>query len=207
VAWNIWREVAECGVFLIPFFLSGGDSLLRIPLSAVIGSLVGLGFGMGIYYANMHMHNTRRLAIFAVLVLVFLSAGLFCGGCHKLEMEISSTRQVWVIHGGFWSVNRLPMTILKPFGYNDSRTVLEICCYWSWLLLAALLHYRKMKQCFNNSPETSHVATPRTADSKMDHTVAMGDSLGESTQSDAVHIDTEAMVFSRSRKTREDMDA
>ena len=32
VAWNIWREVAECGVFLIPFFLNGND-LEKIPLS------------------------------------------------------------------------------------------------------------------------------------------------------------------------------
>ena len=26
VAWNIWREVAECGVFLLPSFLKGDDA-------------------------------------------------------------------------------------------------------------------------------------------------------------------------------------
>jgi multidrug transporter EmrE-like cation transporter len=30
VAWNIWREVAECGIFLIPSFLSG-EGLTAIP--------------------------------------------------------------------------------------------------------------------------------------------------------------------------------
>jgi hypothetical protein len=74
---------------------------------------------------------------------VALSAGLFTGGCHKIEVEVGSTRTVWTIGEQFWDVERLPMTILKPFGYNDSRTVLEICCYWLWLAFSAVLHFRK----------------------------------------------------------------
>ena len=144
VAWNIWREVAECGVFLIPFFLSG-EGLEMIPLSAVIGSFVGLALGVALYFANKRMTNKLGLAVFGVLVLVFLAVGLFAGGCHKLETEIGLTKTVWTIEGDFWSVNRLPMTVLKPFGYNDSRTVLEIVSYWSALLLAGLLHYRKYR--------------------------------------------------------------
>lgn len=142
VAWNIWREVAECGIFLIPFFLAG-DNLKSIPLSAVIGSAVGLACGVGIYYANKTLKRKRNLCIFAVLLLVTLSAGLFTGGCHKIELEVGSTKTVWTIGGQFWDVERLPMTILKPFGYNDSRTVLEICCFWLWLALSTVLHFRK----------------------------------------------------------------
>jgi len=142
VAWNIWREVAECGVFLIPFFLSGED-LEAIPLSALIGAVVGMALGVGIYYANKRFTNKLGLTVFAVLLLVVLSAGLFTGGCHNLEGEIGTTRQVWQIDGDFWSVDRLPMTILKPFGYDDTRTVLQIVCFWSWLAFAALLHFRK----------------------------------------------------------------
>jgi high-affinity iron transporter len=143
VAWNIWREVAECGVFLIPFFLAG--DLLAIPLSAVIGALVGTAAGFGIYFANKRLKNKKGLAIFAVLLLCFLSAGLLTGGCHNLEVEFGSTPTVWALQPDFWSIDRLPMTLLKPFGYNDSRTVLEIVCYWSWLALSALLHYRKYR--------------------------------------------------------------
>lgn len=145
VAWNIWREVAECGVFLIPFFLNG-ENLEAIPISAVAGSIVGLLIGLGIYVANKRLSDKRNLCIFAVLLLVVLSSGLFTGGCHKLEIEIGATKQVWKIDNEFWDVHRLPMTILKPFGYNDSRTVLEIVCYWGWLLLSAALHYRKYKR-------------------------------------------------------------
>ena len=144
VAWNIWREVAECGVFLIPFFLSG-ENLQAIPLSALIGSFVGLAMGVAIYVAKKRLKNKIGLAIFAVLLLLFLSAGLFSGGCHKLEKELGTTKQVWQVHSDFWSIDRLPMTLLKPFGWNDSRTVLEIVCYWSWLVLGALLHFRKYR--------------------------------------------------------------
>jgi len=101
--------------------------------------------GIGIYYANRRLKNKVHLCIFAVLLLVFLSAGLFTGGCYKIGNEIGSLKTVWTIEDDFWSVDRLPMTILKPFGYNDSRTVLEICCYWSWLALSAGLHYRKYR--------------------------------------------------------------
>ena len=145
VAWNIGREVAECGIFLIPFFLTG-DQLKAIPLSAVVGSFVGLLVGVGIYIANQRMPNKRALAVFGVLLLVFLAAGLFTGGCHKIEVEAGPTLQVWALEGDFWSVNRLPMTILKPFGYNDSRTVLEMVCYWCSLALALVLHILKYRR-------------------------------------------------------------
>lgn len=165
VAWNIWREVAECGVFLIPFFLSG-DNLQSIPLSAVIGSVAGLVLGVGIYWANHRFQNRLGLCIFAVLLLVFLSAGLLTGGVHNLEKELGQTRQVWELQGKFWDIDRLPMTIFKPFGYNDSRTILEICTYWGWLLLSAFLHYRKYKRApkINQKPSTEVVADSKEDD-------------------------------------------
>jgi high-affinity iron transporter len=144
VAWNIWREVAECGVFLVPFFLSG-EGVAAIPLSALIGSAVGLLCGLGIYWANKKFTNKLGLTIFAVLLLIFISAGLFSGGCNKLEEEIGETPQAWKIHGNFWSAHRLPMTIVKPFGYSDTRTVLQIVSYWFWLALSGLLHFRKVR--------------------------------------------------------------
>jgi len=108
--------------------------------------------GVGIYIANKRLNNKLHLCIFAVLLLVFLSAGLFTGGCYNIGNEIGDLKVVWKIEDEFWSVQRLPMTILKPFGYNDTRTVLEIVCYWSWLALSALLHFRK----YRISPRLTH---------------------------------------------------
>lgn len=144
VAWNIWREVGECGVFLIPFFLNG-EKALSIPLSAVVGSLVGGLAGWAIYYANGKMENKLSLAIFSAGILHLLSTGLFTSGCHKFEMVFGYTPTVYKIEGNFWSIDRLPMTIFKPFGYSDERTALQMICFWSWMILGILLHYRKWR--------------------------------------------------------------
>ena len=79
VAWNIWREVAEIGVFLIPFFL-GGEKAKAIPLSGLAGIAVGLVLGLIIYFANKKLENKTWLAVFMAVLLLFLSIGLFVGG-------------------------------------------------------------------------------------------------------------------------------
>jgi high-affinity iron transporter len=145
VAWNIWREVAECGIFLLPSLLRG-EGIKAIPLSAVVGSAVGLVCGLGIYYANKKLTSKHWLAVFTTLLLLFLSTGLFSGGCHNIEKATISTAQVWSIKGDFWSVNRLPMTIVKPFGYSDTRTILQIVCFWTWLGFGVVLHGFKYRQ-------------------------------------------------------------
>jgi high-affinity iron transporter len=145
VAWNIWREVAECGVFLLPFFLTG-EGLKAIPLSAIVGTVIGLLCGLGIHYANKTLKRKTRLAIFTSTLLLFLSAGLFSGGCGNIEKATTSTKQVWSIEGEFWSTDRLPMTIIKPFGYTDTRSILQIVCFWTWLVLGIVLHCFKYKQ-------------------------------------------------------------
>jgi high-affinity iron transporter len=144
VALNIWREVAECGVFLIPFFLTG-EGIESIPLSALIGSCIGLILAAAVYVATQRVENKLGITVFAVLLIVTLSAGLIEGGFKDLEKELGSTKTVWEIDGGFWDAHRLPMTLLKPFGWDDSRTVLQISSYWGTMLVGALLHYRKYR--------------------------------------------------------------
>lgn len=186
VAWNIWREVAECGVFLIPFFLSG-EGLKAIPLSALIGSIVGLLCGIGIYWANKRFTNKVGLAIFSCVLLVILSAGLFSGGCHRMEQELGMTTQVWEIKGELWSARRLPMTIVKPFGYTDSRTLLQLLSFWGWLGLSALLHYRK----YRRSPKipqrlmTMQSSGDDAESSLQDGTVEIGESSLEDVEVEA----------------------
>ena len=90
VAWNIWREVAECGIFLIPFFLNG-EAALAIPLRVIVGTIVGALAGWGIYHANGRMKNKMSLAIFFAGLLHLLSTGLFVSGCPKFETVYGST--------------------------------------------------------------------------------------------------------------------
>mmetsp|Transcript_5025 Transcript_5025/g.9585 ORF Transcript_5025/g.9585 Transcript_5025/m.9585 type:complete len:320 (+) Transcript_5025:92-1051(+) len=145
VAWNIWREIAECGVFLLPSFLDG-DHLEAIPISAIIGIVVGLAIGFFIYWANLTFKNKLYLCLFTTLLLVFLATGLFVGGCHEFEEVWGETKKVWKIENSGWSHKELPMAIFKPFGYSSSRTVLQITCFWGWLAVSATLHGYKYHQ-------------------------------------------------------------
>jgi high-affinity iron transporter len=101
VAWNLWREVAECGIFLIPFFLGTGAK--AIPLSAVVGIAIALIIGIGLYVANQRMNNKASLAVTMSGVTLFLSVGLFVGGCHEFEEVLGETRDVWEAENEFWS--------------------------------------------------------------------------------------------------------
>ena len=141
VAWNIWREVAECGVFLIPFFL--GSNGQAIPLSALAGIVIALVLGMLIYIASYKMNNKFYLSFFMGGLMLMLSVGLFVGGCHEFEEVWGMTPNVWKITNPNLSHKKLPMAILKPFGYSSSRSVLQICCFWLWLSLGLVLHYFK----------------------------------------------------------------
>ncbi|GKY97906.1 hypothetical protein MPSEU_000748600 [Mayamaea pseudoterrestris] len=145
VAWNIWRETAECGMFLLPSFLTG-HHLGSIPLSAVIGIFVGCLAGFGIYMANQKMKNKFYLCILSTLVAVFLATGLLVGGAHEFEEVSEESRVVWEVRHKFWYDNRLPMVIIKPFGYTSERTLAEICLFWGWLAVCGALHYFKIRQ-------------------------------------------------------------
>jgi len=146
VTWNIWREVAEVGVFLLPFFL-GENSLVEVPVSGAVGIVVGLVAGIGISYISASRKDLFWLAFSLSAVTGMLSVGLFTGGCHKFEMVgWGSTPIVWKLEGKFWDQNRLPMTIIKPFGYSSTRTLLHVICFWSWTILLFAAHYYKYKQ-------------------------------------------------------------
>jgi len=158
VAWNIWREVAECGVFLIPFFLTG-EGIIAIPLSAVVGTACGGIICILIYYANHYFKSTKALTIFTVALFLLLSTGLFTGGCHNFEKVYGETPTVYAIEGNFWSIDRLPMTIFKPFGYSDTRTVLQMVCFWVWMIFGLMLHYLKYKKCKKPSCASTEATT------------------------------------------------
>lgn len=123
-----------------------GDDIGAIPLSGVAGTVIGLAAGFGVYYANRTLENKLFLCIFTTLLIVFLSVGLFVGGCHEFEEVWGETKNVWRINGRFWDHHDLPMAILKPFGYSSSRSVLQITTFWLWLTLTGALHYYKFHQ-------------------------------------------------------------
>lgn len=144
VAWNLWREIAECGVFLIPYML--GNSARSIPVSAIVGTVVGLLGGYGTYWASIHMDNTFNVAFFLVNLTGWLSVGLFMGGCHYFELVLGKTPYIWKIDGDFWAHNKFPMVMIKVFGYTHKRTVIQFVTFWFWIFVSLGYHYYKFDQ-------------------------------------------------------------
>jgi high-affinity iron transporter len=145
VAWNIWREVAEIGVFLIPFFLEG-EKAKAIPLSGLAGCAVGALLGGIVYIANKKMKNKTWLAVFMAVLLLFLATGLFTGGMHEFEEVWGMTPNVYNYReaaGGFFNEKKLPMAMVKPFGFSAKRSVLQIASFWTFLCFGCLLHFWK----------------------------------------------------------------
>lgn len=153
VAWNLWREVAETGVYLIPFLLT--DEWTTIPLSGAVGIILSSILGYAIYYSNQQQKSMKWLAIITAATMGILSVGLFTGGCHEMEKALGMTHTVWTLDGDFWSTDRLPMTIFKPFGYSSSRTVLQMVAFWTWLILLVTLHYLKFRSLDFDSEKLS----------------------------------------------------
>jgi len=147
VAWNIWREIAEIGVFLIPFFLSG--DLEALPLSAITGIAVGIGLGGLIYLALKFTQQRIALAIMMATITGWLACGLFTGGMHEFEEVLGETPDVFWMPGcksakaascSFWNHKKFPFALIKPFGYSHSPTVLQLTCFWCFVAVTLSMH-------------------------------------------------------------------
>ena len=140
VAWNIWREMAEIGVFLIPSFISTDG--VAIPLSALSGIAIAVVFGGGIYLVSRQLTDKRYLAAFMSTVLGLLACGLFSYGCHEFEEVWGETEVAYRMPPGF-SHSQLPLAVIKPFGYSDHPTVLQLCTFYLFAAMLVLAHVRQ----------------------------------------------------------------
>lgn len=131
VAWNLWREVAECGVFLIPYML--GDSARSIPVSAVCWYCDWSWWRSWYLLASQKINDKFWLAFFLSNLTGWLAIGRFTGGYHEFEEVHGMTPFVWKLEGSVWSHKNFPMAIIKPFDYSHKRIVLQFACFWSWI--------------------------------------------------------------------------
>jgi high-affinity iron transporter len=117
-------------------------------------------------------------------LMLQLSVGLFTMGCNEFEIVWGMTVTVYEIEGDFWYDKSLPMTILRPFGYSSTRTVLQICCFWIWMAFGLFLHYIKWRNTKiatlreENEQEVITAEPPQSG----------SDSGGEDQESDLVNV-------------------
>lgn len=154
VAWNLFREIGEIGIFLIPFFLDGDQK--SIWVSGLIGIGIALIVGICLELAETRM-KPHTLAIFCSLLTAWLAAGLFTGGLHEFEEVYGETDQVFEISGKFFNHGRLPMATFKPFGYSHHPTELQISSFWCFAVTLAAIHYWQFRKATVISIEKKQV--------------------------------------------------
>jgi high-affinity iron transporter len=157
VSWNLFREIGEIGVFLIPFFLSG--RLLAIGVSSIAGVVIALVLGLLLEILNRTM-DTKSLGIFSTILVAWLAVGLFTGGWHELEEVFGETPYVYEIPGSFWNHKKFPMVLFKPFGYSYHPTVLMVSVFWGYAISLTILHYVKF---VNGKKNNKDDASPSSA--------------------------------------------
>jgi len=165
VAWNIWREIVECLLFLIPFFLTG--TAIAVPLSALAGILIALLLGGLMYIALQSMRSKFYLSLFMSLLTGIFSVALFTGSMHDFEKVSGETQTVFILRSPALSSDSLPMALFEPFGYSSQYTILMLLSMFSWLLLGSLLHLLKYRatriyrERRDSAPDEMSVSDPK----------------------------------------------
>jgi len=143
VSWNLWREMAEIGVFLLPYFLKGDDLYAQVPISAIVGIVVATLLGGLIYRGNQKTESKHWLAFWMALVMGALAVGLFSSGvgyCEKVG-EWHSAEAFRFPDDKFWSTTGVGGGFFYVFGYHQHPSVLRTIAWWSAAAGMCGLHY------------------------------------------------------------------
>ena len=161
---NVWREVCEIGLFLLPAFLGDQSRVLlrEIPLSALAGVAIGTAIGALVYAAIRMLKSTRVVAFVTIVITGWLACGLFHGAVTEFESALGGIR----VNGTLLPNNTFPtediffmpgcadvlakncttwdpnewMSLLVPFGYSPSPSLAELASFWAVVLVLVVTH-------------------------------------------------------------------
>ena len=145
IAWNLIREWAEVGVFLLPFLLAG--EVESLPLSSLAGLGISGLFGTGLFFIDKCL-SPKAICSFSISLTCLLATGLFSGALHELEEAWGETPKVFDL-GEQWSHKKLPGAIPAAlFGYSKSPTVLQAAAWGTFASSLMISHLFLSKKGF-----------------------------------------------------------
>jgi high-affinity iron transporter len=132
------REGLESVLFLIAAFEQSGDVGLGAPTGAVLGLIVAIGLGVGLYKGGLKL-NLAQFFRFTGIFILFVAAGLLAGSLRSLhEAGIWNSLQAVAFDASGWLPEDTPLGMLLSgiFGYHDAPTVGEVGIYLLYIALA-----------------------------------------------------------------------
>ncbi len=142
VFFAVAREGLELVFFLLAIFQQSTNS--DAPLGAVLGILVSIVLGYGIYAGGIRM-NLRRFFFWTGLFILFVAAGILAGTLrHFHEAGVWNSLQTVVIDlSGVLPVSSPFGTLLSGmFGYQDMPTLGEVIVYVGFLAISIFMFLR-----------------------------------------------------------------
>ena len=130
----VFREGFETSVFLLAVFQQG-SSPVASGVGAVLGVLVAVAIGWGIYRGGVHL-NLQRFFRATGVVLVIVAAGLLASGIHSAQelgwingLDDGFLDLSWLVRPGTWTASLLTGIL----GLRESMSAAMVV---GWLLYA-----------------------------------------------------------------------
>jgi high-affinity iron transporter len=136
VFFAVLREGWETALFL--FAISESSSPLSTSVGAVVGLLVSIALGVGLYMGSRHLNLRQFFTVTGILLIVF-AAGLLAHGAHEFQeagLLPITVEHVWDTNAFLSEASRLGEFLTALFGYNGNPSLLEVVAWASYLLLA-----------------------------------------------------------------------
>jgi high-affinity iron transporter len=136
VFFAVLREGWETALFL--FAISESSSPLSTSVGAVIGLVVSIALGIGLYMGSRRLNLRQFFTVTGILLIVF-AAGLLAHGAHEFQeagLLPIAVEHVWDTNAALSEVSRLGEFLTALFGYDGDPSLLEVVAWASYLLLA-----------------------------------------------------------------------
>ncbi|MDD9953228.1 MAG: FTR1 family protein [Candidatus Woesearchaeota archaeon] len=128
----IIREGVETVIFMNAINYASGINF--------VGGLLGITVAIGVGYLFFHSArkmNLKKIFTFSSILLILFAAGLTAHGVHELEEAGVLTPFIYPLYDINPILNEKGIvgSFLKGlFGYNGNPSLLEVICYWLYLL-------------------------------------------------------------------------
>jgi high-affinity iron transporter len=136
VFFAVLREGWETALFL--FAISESSSPLSTGVGAVVGLVVSITLGIGLYMGSRRLNLRQFFTATGILLIVF-AAGLLAHGAHEFQeagLLPITVEHVWNTNAVLSEASRLGEFLTALFGYDGDPSLLEVAAWASYLLLA-----------------------------------------------------------------------
>ncbi len=144
VFFAVLREGWETALFL--FAISESSSPLATTIGAVVGLVIAISLGIGLYMGSRRLNLRQFFTVTGVLLIVF-AAGLLAHGIHEFQeagLLPMTIEHVWNTNGVISESSTAGEFLKTLFGYNGDPSLLEVVAWAAYVVIALAYFLRPL---------------------------------------------------------------